>query len=197
MTEAEWLTGSDPKPMAETAVACARASDRTCRLFVAAFWGWQALRLLDGRRVPLLKSVATTEHWAETGELPAGLRASASAGIIFFGRNARETVTRTVHAPRPSWTIDWQEALLVQPPLFREIFGNPFRPVVLDSSWLTSDVVALARGIYEERAFDRMPILGDALQDAGCENDDILAHCRGEGPHVRGCWVVDLVLGRE
>jgi len=78
----------------------------------------------------------------------------------------------------------------------REIFGNPFRPVSLDPKWLTTDVVALARGIYDERAFDRMPILADALQDAGCTNEDILNHCRDTNQiHVRGCWVVDLVLG--
>jgi hypothetical protein len=81
--------------------------------------------------------------------------------------------------------------------LMRDIFGNPFRPVIVDPSWLTSTVVALAQGIYQERAFDRMPILADALQDAGCENEDILNHCRGEGTHVRGCWVVDLLLGKE
>lgn len=81
--------------------------------------------------------------------------------------------------------------------LARETFGNPFRPVTIDPSWVTSTVIALARGIYEERAFDRMPILADALQDAGCENEDMLSHCRGEGTHVRGCWVVDLVLGKE
>jgi hypothetical protein len=45
----------------------------------------------------------------------------------------------------------------------------------------------LARGIYEDRAFDRLPLLGDALMDAGCDNDDILAHCRSDGPHTRGC----------
>jgi hypothetical protein len=81
--------------------------------------------------------------------------------------------------------------------LLRDIFGNPFRPVEADPAWLTSDVVALARGIYEEKAFDRMPILADALQDAGCNNDDVLAHCREPGEHVRGCWVVDLVLGKS
>jgi hypothetical protein len=79
----------------------------------------------------------------------------------------------------------------------RCIFGNPFRPVTFDLSWLTSTVVALATGIYQDRAFDRMPILADALQDAGCENEDILNHCRGEGVHVRGCWLVDLILGKE
>jgi hypothetical protein len=80
--------------------------------------------------------------------------------------------------------------------LLRDVFGNPFRPVSLDRARLTSDVVALARGIYDERAFDRMPILADALQDAGCTNEDVLAHCREPGEHVRGCWVVDLVLGK-
>jgi hypothetical protein len=83
-----------------------------------------------------------------------------------------------------------------QAALLRDIFGNPFRPATLDRAWLTSTVVALARGIYADRAFDRMPILADALQDAGCTSDDILAHCRGPGPHVRGCWVVDLALGK-
>ena len=81
--------------------------------------------------------------------------------------------------------------------LGKDIFGNPFRPVVLDPSWLTSTVVALAQGIYQDRAFDRMPILADALQDAGCENDDILTHCRQPGEHARGCWVVDLLTGRK
>lgn len=80
---------------------------------------------------------------------------------------------------------------------FHDIFGNPFRPISLDPAWLTSDVLALARGIYDERAFDRMPILADALQDAGCDNEDVLLHCRDANQvHVRGCWVVDLVLGK-
>jgi hypothetical protein len=81
--------------------------------------------------------------------------------------------------------------------LIRDIFGNPFRPVSVDPAWLTSTVVALASGIYAERAFNRLPILADALQDAGCDNEDVLHHCRGTAPHVRGCWVVDLVLGKE
>jgi hypothetical protein len=80
---------------------------------------------------------------------------------------------------------------------FRDIVGNPFRPVAFDSAWLSSTARGIAEAIYDDRAFDRLPILADALQDAGCENDDILSHCRGDGPHVRGCWVVDLVLGKE
>src|SRR5262245_47503017 len=82
--------------------------------------------------------------------------------------------------------------------LLRDIFGNPFRPVKLKRAWLTSDVLALARGIYEDHAFDRMPILADALQDAGCDNESVLNHCRDANQvHVRGCWVVDLLLGKE
>jgi hypothetical protein len=87
---------------------------------------------------------------------------------------------------------------LAQCHLVREVFGNPFRPVAINPAWLTSDVVLLARGIYEERAFDRLPILADALQDAGCDSDDILDHLRdANATHVRGCWALDLVLGRK
>jgi hypothetical protein len=79
---------------------------------------------------------------------------------------------------------------------FRDVAGNPFRPVTFDPAWRTSAVLTLADHIYAGRAFDRLPILADALQDAGCEDAAVLAHCRGPGPHVRGCWVVDLVLGK-
>ncbi|AWM42348.1 hypothetical protein C1280_22800 [Gemmata obscuriglobus] len=80
--------------------------------------------------------------------------------------------------------------------LVRDIFGNPFRPISLAPEWRTPTAVALALRMYDARNFDAMPILADALQDAGCENGDILNHCRGNQPHVRGCWVVDLILGK-
>jgi len=86
---------------------------------------------------------------------------------------------------------------VVQASLLRCIFGNPFRPVTVSPAWQTANVLELARTIYDERAFDRMPILADALEEAGCTNREILSHCRGAGPHVRGCWVVDLLLGKE
>jgi hypothetical protein len=79
----------------------------------------------------------------------------------------------------------------------RELFGNPFRPVAFASEWRTDTAVTLARQMYDARDFGAMPILADALQDAGCDSADILDHCRGPGPHVRGCWVCDLVLGKE
>jgi hypothetical protein len=81
--------------------------------------------------------------------------------------------------------------------LLSDIFGNPFHPITQDPSWLTSTVLALAQQMYESRDFSPMPILADALQDAGCDNEDILNHCRQPGEHVRGCWCVDLLLDKK
>jgi hypothetical protein len=81
--------------------------------------------------------------------------------------------------------------------ILRDIFGNPFRPITLNPAWLTSTVTTLAEQMYDRRDFSPMPILADALQDAGCDSDDILNHCRGENVHVRGCWVLDRLLGKE
>jgi hypothetical protein len=81
--------------------------------------------------------------------------------------------------------------------LLRDIFGNPFRSVMVDPACLTAAVVSLARAVYHDRAFDCLPILADTLEEAGCTNADILKHCRGPGPHVRGCWVVDMILERS
>jgi hypothetical protein len=87
-----------------------------------------------------------------------------------------------------------------QSDLLRDIFGNPFRPAPtiapLWLEWNDRTVLRLAQTVYEERAFERMPILADALEEAGCDNADILNHCRGPNVHVRGCWVVDLLLGK-
>ncbi|VTR94744.1 Uncharacterized protein OS=Sorangium cellulosum (strain So ce56) GN=sce5710 PE=4 SV=1 [Gemmata massiliana] len=80
--------------------------------------------------------------------------------------------------------------------LLRDIFGNPFRPAIFSPSWRTSTTVALAAQMYESRDFSTMPILADSLQDAGCDSAEVLDHCRGGGPHVRGCWVIDLALGK-
>ena len=80
--------------------------------------------------------------------------------------------------------------------LLFDIFGNPFRPIVADPAWLSPTVQSIASAIYQDRAFDRLPILADALEEAGCTNADVLLHCRQPGEHVRGCWVVDLVLGK-
>jgi hypothetical protein len=79
--------------------------------------------------------------------------------------------------------------------LLRDIFGNPFRPVSLNPAWRTETVVSMGMAIYNNRTFSHLPIWADALEDAGCENREILQHCRHPGPHVRGCWPLDLLLG--
>jgi hypothetical protein len=82
--------------------------------------------------------------------------------------------------------------------LLRDLFGNPFRPVAVERAWLDWNdgcVTKLARAIYEERKYQKMKILADALEEAGCANPDIISHCRQPGEHVRGCWVIDLLLG--
>ena len=80
--------------------------------------------------------------------------------------------------------------------LVRDIFGNPFRPVTVLPGWRTSTVLELAQQMYDSRDFSAMLILADALEDAGCADEAILAHCRGPGPHVRGCFCVDAILGK-
>jgi hypothetical protein len=85
-----------------------------------------------------------------------------------------------------------------QATLLRDIFGNPFHPVAFSPSWHTDTALSLARLMYESRDFSAMPILADALQDAGCDNDAVLTHLRDpHATHVRGCWALDLVLGKE
>jgi len=103
-------------------------------------------------------------------------------GWSFFGYEFPEfnTTAKTIFAPLPA--------------LLREIVGNPFRPTIINPSWLTSTVLALARQMHDSRDFTATPMLADALQDAGCDNEEVLNHCRGPGPHVRGCWVVDRLL---
>ena len=138
------------------------------------------------------------EHFADGEPLPAGFRLVRSARI-----------TDPLHPGNPLQNEAWEAALWAGTPcsylqttlelrahLLRDIFGNPFRPVAFDPNWRTSTVVSIAQGLYDTRDFSAMPILADALEDAGCDHADILDHCRGTGPHVRGCWVVDLVLGK-
>jgi hypothetical protein len=87
-----------------------------------------------------------------------------------------------------------------QAELLRDVFGDCFSPVVVQPSWLAwhdGTVRRMATAIYEDRAFEQLPILADALEDAGCDNADILNHCRQPCVHVRGCWVLDLLLGKQ
>lgn len=104
-------------------------------------------------------------------------------------------------------TFDKEKALAVREDerkqltaIVLEIFGNPFQQEYAHHAWLKSNddtIPRLAHAIYDERAFDRLPMFADALEEAGCMNADILSHCRQSGEHVRGCWVVDLILGKR
>ncbi len=97
----------------------------------------------------------------------------------------------------------WAEAIgaAVRAGLAREVFGNPFHPAPPPApavlAWNDATVPRIAQGIYEEQAFDRLPILADALLDAGCDDEELLVHCRTPGPHVRGCWALDAILGKS
>lgn len=110
------------------------------------------------------------------------------AGHVAAGTRAAlyESLERQFAAP--------EAALQCQ--LARCVFGSPFRPVLFVPSWMTSDVKAIAEAVYRERRFHDLPVLADALEEAGCTDEQSLSHCRGPGPHARGCWVVDLLLGK-
>ena len=144
----------------------------------------------------MIENTEAMEYWADHNQLPNGLRATTADEMIFFAEKADQAAYNTAcfpfHAMRNRTLM-----VGVQTDLLRDIFGNPFRIPEVDPRWRTSDALGLARAIYDDRAFDRMPILADALMDAGCEQEAIVGHCRGDGRHVRGCWVVDLILRKR
>jgi len=103
-------------------------------------------------------------------------------------------------AARIAFEEDYSTERAAQALILRDILGNPFRPVSLGPAWLTwndGTVPTLAQAIYDDRAFDRLSVLADALEEAGCQDADILDHCRSGGEHVRGCWVVDALLDKS
>jgi hypothetical protein len=98
-------------------------------------------------------------------------------------------------------SVPWADARQAEAELLRDIVGIPFRPALplprFVLAWNDGTVFRIAQGTYEEWASGRLPILADALLDAGCDNEELIGHCRSAGPHVRGCWAVDLVLGKS
>jgi hypothetical protein len=108
------------------------------------------------------------------------------------------------HPSFQAWSQAWQSELQAlqakQADLMRCVYGNPYRPVAIAPEWprwKDGTVRNIAQDIYDERAFDRLPILADALEEAGCANRDVLNHCRSDAAHARGCWVVDLILNKK
>jgi hypothetical protein len=119
-----------------------------------------------------------------------------------LGEAAGAAIAAEVHRWSPSnQSIQYQAVKATETGhvlrLIRDVFGNPFRAVEFDATWRGSNVTRLARAMYDSRDFAAMPVLADALAESGCNDAAILEHCRDAGPHVRGCWVVDLVLDRE
>jgi hypothetical protein len=142
-------------------------------------------------------------HWDSVTMLLA--RAAADAAVrnvpptAYSYVEGGKVVTVEVHLGRArrKWNARRDAESAAQCDLIREVFGNPFRPVVREDPWLTPAVRSLAQTIYDERRFDRLPELARALGEAGCTQTDVLAHCRDRRPHVRGCWLVDLLLGKQ
>jgi len=196
MTEAEWLAGTDPIPMLD--FLGPRPGGRKLRLFGAACtrraWGRVA--------APGRAAAEVAERFADGLATAAELRAArlackyAGVGAAWYAAASRPEVAARNAALSALAGCDPAAERVAQAALLRDLIGNPFRPVPFDSAWRTADVLALALAAYEERAFDRLPLLADAVMDAGCDSDAILDHCRSVGPHVWGCWVVDLVLGK-
>ena len=177
LTELEWLSCPYSRPM--LAFIQGKTSDRKRKLFDVAccqrVWG-----NLDEQACRMVRA---WEGAAEGLLTPEELRRAMWPGWSDPGDLAWTAAIGGDEA--------WQAALA------REIFGDPFRPVTAGPLWLTPTVLAFASQMYESRDFSAMPILADALEDAGCDEPAILDHCRDpHGAHVRGCWVVDLVLGR-
>jgi hypothetical protein len=210
MTEAEWLASNDPEAMLK--FLRGRASDRKYQSFALAYCrrffhllvddrSRRALEVFerfiegaatDGQRVYWMKRAHTATQ--ELRGRVADLHYEAACGVLVGLSRLAPGEPYCTPVFRSLQEVEGGYASPIA--LVRDVFGNPFRPAALAPAWLTSTVVALASQMYESREFGAMPILADALQDAGCTNDDVLTHCRDpKQVHVRGCWVVDLVLG--
>ncbi len=223
MTEAQWLTSDDPEAMYKVAAQGALNptwpdSERTHRkrdFFTAAccrlVWPWIAVDERCRRAIEEMEAQFDTPiPEDELDDIWDGVKQAArhpedgtsvaqllAANLVYDAQDAATVILRLVaDYDFDEWGPPRARAAQVAS-VMRDIVGNPFRPSRFNPSWGSADVMLLAQGIYTDRAFDRLPILADALQDAGCEDEQLLDHCRSSGPHVRGCWVVDLVLGNE
>jgi hypothetical protein len=149
-----------------------------------------------------LKRIVPGGYSAAAAAYIATSAADAAFYATYEGPDAVESVRqRRVDGIATPVDAIWEAAEVAQRDFLHDIIGNPFRPspplppAVL--AWNDSTVTRIAQGIYDERAFDRLPILADALLDAGCEDEELIGHCRSDGRHVRGCWAVDLILEKE
>jgi hypothetical protein len=210
MTEQEWLACTDLHKMLDTLRGSGKVSDRKLRLFACGCCRGIWHLVTDGRSQ---RAVEVAERYADgeaAGEDLAAAGAAADAAAWDAPRDAAKPAAwdaawTTRDAARfTAWDAAWDPASAA---LLRDLFGNPFRPVPVDPAWLAwrgGTVARLAQAAYQHRHLPsghldpaRLAVLADALEEAGCSDPDILAHLRGPGPHARGCWPVDLLLGRE
>ena len=222
MTEPEWLACTDPTPMLEFLLG--KASNRKVRLFEVACCRriWRLLpdddcrqavlvaeRFADGNatdreRRAVRKLVATIK---ESGDLAsinargAAFDANEKTAGKKFGFGSAAVAAAEGRGADNRYRRRLRAEEKAQAGLLRCIFGPlPFRPITLKPAWLSwhgGTIPKLAQAIYDDRTFDHLPILADALEEAGCTHSDILAHCRHPGQHARGCWSLDLILGKE
>src|SRR5262245_35807858 len=208
-TEEHWLSSGSPEAM--EAFLGERGSRRRWQLF-ACHCCWRIVSLLPER---CQQVVAVAERQAEgvasAAEVQEAQQEAGEAEVLAWlpGQPANAgwaamAALRCLRSPRRVFLPAAEAAgsgqeseRLAQCQLLRELFGNPFRPVHFDPAWRTPLALSMARLSYEADNFDELPILGDVLEDAGCDDAEVLAHCRGPGRHVRGCWVVDAVLAKE
>jgi hypothetical protein len=204
MTEAEWLACTDPEKVLEALRG--KASARKLRLLACACVRrlWPLVYDEQGRQ-----AVAAVEQFSDGEGAAEGLSLARQAALKALADTpkswpAARPLAEAVLALTDADVMKAARAgvallQLTHRHFFHEVFGNPFRPSAPDPAWLAwggGAVRRLAQGIYEERAFDDLPVLADALEEAGCDQADLLAHLRRPGPHVRGCWAVDLLLGK-
>ncbi len=198
MDEAEWLACTDPEPM--LGFLENRVSDSKWRRFGSACCRhvWEHLTDLSRITVELLERFEEGRTTFE--ELFAASRPASYFVSSLVTDPSRGAFLATLACTLPGGDVLREPVCC----LLRDLFGNPFQPVALNPAWRTPTVTALATAAYEERHLpagtldpDRLAILADALEDAGCASADILSHLRGPGPHVRGCWVIDALLGKE
>jgi hypothetical protein len=208
VTEAEWMAASDVGAM--LAYLNATVSERKARLCaicrcrqLARFLSKESIKALE-----LSEMVADGLLPGKEFTSPGGTKYSARSFVELLAAVAVQTKGgrgKTVATSILSWVkVSWNYSALSEERertdycnYLRDFFGNPIRFTTIDPSWCIPTVATLAQAIYTEKTFDRMPILADALEDAGCTDAELLGHLRGPGPHVRGCWAVDLILSKE
>jgi hypothetical protein len=212
MTEEEWLACTDPEPMLRRVRR--RASERKLRLFACACCRlvWPLLSDPRSRR-----AVEVAERHAD-GKTTQN-RLTGAENSAWKAVKIKETTPKSYAATiawqasfhitdaRPGTFLEHAAEALARPDadailagLIREVWGTPMRRLYVAGGWLRWNgglVAKMAGAIYDERAFERLPILADALEEAGCGHADVLAHCRQGGGHARGCWVLDKLLGKK